>query len=244
MKLGLSSAAARDLSLRELLQVCERRGLAGVELVAGDEHGLRAGSPAAALVEAASTAASLGTRILGYAAATGREALSQDAACLSALLDAPVLAAADTFGPEEVRRAAELYGAAGGRLVLVYRSDPDAIEAARAVIECGGSASLSLGWSVRPGVDDLGAARHVIDAAGECLAYVRLHGGGPEAASQTGHGIGALMGRLTLARYNGPLVLMPSTVRYQQAWTNWLRRSGGWGCGSKTADGTLVQISA
>jgi hypothetical protein len=61
---------------------------------------------------------------------------------------------------------------------------------------------------------------------------------------QEGQGIGALMARLTLAGYQGTLALAPSTSRYLYAWGAWLGRgTGGWGCGSKTADDSLVRLN-
>lgn len=74
------------------------------------------------------------------------------------------------------------------------------------------------------------------------LRYIRFRGGGPEAAQQSGLGVGALMARLALARFAGPLVLAPSTPKYRYIWHAWLGRAGGWGCGSKQADASLVSL--
>ena len=40
----------------------------------------------------------------------------------------------------------------------------------------------------------------------------------------------------------GPLVLRPSSPSYHYIWRAWLGQAGGWGCGSKAADASLVSL--
>jgi hypothetical protein len=244
MILTLSSAAAPALDLVGLVDACARRGLAGVELVAGGEHGVRPGLADAKLEQIRRVAEGAGVRIVGYRAASAEEARSPEAARLSAILEAPVVAPRGALSHATLRDLAERYAAAGGTLCLAHSTDPQEADSLCTAVEAAGARVLGLCWEVRPTGDHLTAAGSVLDVAGPRLRSIRLYGGGPEAVSQTGQGIGALMGRLTLAAYRGPVVLTPSTSRYHHAWQNWIGRRGGWGCGSKTADATLVHINA
>jgi hypothetical protein len=245
MNLALSSAAAPDLGLDRLLEVCQRRGLTGIELVAGDGHGVHPGTPGERQAAGVAAATRTGVRLVGYRAATVAEACSDDAARLSAVLGAPVILPDGSETPPDLPDIGRRFASAGGRLLVGHGTEPGRVAALRAAItDTGSSSSIGLCWEVRPHCDDLSAAQAVILAAGEQLVQIRLYGGGPEAVSQTGHGIGALMARLTLARFSGAVVLTPSEARFHQAWFAWLRRNGGWGCGSKSADGTLVQLQA
>jgi hypothetical protein len=72
--------------------------------------------------------------------------------------------------------------------------------------------------------------------------HITLRGGGPEAAQFEGRGIGALMARLALMNYQGVLALAPSSPAVLPVWRTWLTRGRNWGCGSKTADPSLVQL--
>src|SRR5690606_2264793 len=127
-----------------------------------------------------------------------------------------------------VKRAAE----AGGRLLLLHGTDPAVAERLRRVAEAFPGGAVGLAWEVDPAAADPARVPGVLAAAGPPLEYVRLRGGGHESAAQPGMGVGALMARLALARYAGPLVLTPTTPAYRHAWRSWLGRSGGTGCGS------------
>jgi hypothetical protein len=244
MHLSLSAAAAPALPFEALFAACRHRGLAGIELPLGAVQEPPPGGHAVALRRLRRQSRESGVAIVGLAADHRAWSESPWTARMGALLSAPVTTPAEMLESTDLARLARRYAEAGARLVITHGSDPDEVAALRVRIDALGGARLGLGWEVRPGTDDLETARQVIEAAGPLLEYVRLHGGGPEAARQTGQGIGALMARLTLARYIGPLVLTPSTPRYRQAWSNWLLRGGGWGCGSKSADGSLVQLIA
>jgi hypothetical protein len=92
------------------------------------------------------------------------------------------------------------------------------------------------------------AATNVADAAVALftrepgLQHITLRGGGPEAAQFEGRGIGALMAQLALRNYQGVLALAPSSNAVLPVWRTWLQRGRNWGCGSKAADPSLVQL--
>lgn len=240
MRLVLSSAAAPDLALADLVAAGVRRGLPALELVSGDAHGVAAYLAADTL---RSLVARAGGEVAAFRAAGAREARSPAAARLSAELGAPVVAPRGAFVPGDVPGLARVYADAGGTLLLTHGSDPAEALALRWAAEGAPGGSVGLAWEVRPGADEPGDARGVLDAAGGLLRLVRLHGGGPESAAQEGQGIGALMARLALGRWAGPLVLAPSTPAYRRAWSAWLGRAGGWGCGSRQRDDSLVVLA-
>jgi hypothetical protein len=153
-------------------------------------------------------------------------------------LDVPALLPATATSLDTLRRHAD----AGGRLLLQHGTDSAAAAAARESVATLSHGSAALAWEVDPARDLLDEVPLVLAATGADLAYIRLRGGGPESAGQTGLGVGALMARLALGRYAGPIVLMPSTPSYHQVWRSWLGRGGGWGCGSKGSDPSLVVL--
>lgn len=243
MRLTLSSEAAPDLSLAELLEAAARRGFAGVELVSGHAHGVDLRCPTVELLEHVEAAGGP-PRIAAFRAATPTEACSVEAALLSRALRVPIIAPPGELDGIALRRAERVYRALRGTLLLAHRSDPAAAAALGAAIRETPPGVFGLAWEVDPAIADLAtAAQKVLDATGTLLSYVRLRGGGPEAAEQEGRSVGAFMARLALARYAGPLVLTPSTPQYLRAWGTWLGRHGGWGCGSKVADSSLVQLN-
>ncbi len=235
MRLGLSSAAAPDLSLEELLEACGRRGLAALELCNGDAHGIeplavgRAG-------EAARHAAAAGVPIAGYRA--GGDPGGAVLATLSRALDAPVLLDGPAGVAGRVERAAEITRLGGSAAVVVggrAAAEDGALVAAR---------GIEVAWDADPAAGPVGEqAGALLDRAGPRLVLIRLAGGGPEALGQAGQGIGELMGRLALSGYDGAVVLAPTSSRYRVAWQTWLGRGGGWGCGSKAAALPLVSTT-
>ena len=95
---------------------------------------------------------------------------------------------------------------------------------------------------------DVNAADQIVDEAARVrldgtVDLIVLRGAGPEAAQHEGRGIGALMTRLTLAGYAGILTLAPSGPAVLPVWRAWLQHGKNWGCGSKTADPSLVQLA-
>ena len=243
MRLSLSSAAAPDASLDELLAGCARRGLSGLELAEGDGHAL-----------SLSTTPGVGAAMADYARDAGvaicaihLPSLARDeieaAACLAAAMDAPLVVPLKGFDRTVLPRAAEACSDRGTRLLLAHDSDARVPEAVRWLLEpLPHGDAVGLAWNVRPGVDEPTRIGDVLDAAGEALCYIRLHGGGPESQAQTGQGVGGLLAALALRRYAGPLVLTPSVPNYRYVWSAWLGRAGGWGCGSKQSDATLVTL--
>src|SRR5690606_11406661 len=91
MRLTLSTAAAQDLTIPELLEACRLRGLAGLELVAGHAHGIGPGTDLREIAEARAAAAEAGVVIAAYRAASRNQAMGEGAARLSVALSAPVV---------------------------------------------------------------------------------------------------------------------------------------------------------
>lgn len=247
MRLALSTAAAPELSLAELLDACERRGLAALELVAGDGHGI---GPELDYREVTEFAAEAEARGIGIAAFRSRglwEAAAPETVRLAVGLDAPVIVALDPAEDDAtaVIYAARRYALIGATLLVEHGSRLAEVEALLRLRTEVPDGSLGLAWEADPTGGELdGAAPGIIAAAGPLLHHVRLRGGGPEAAQHEGMGIGALMGRLTLGHFAGTLAIAPSTPRYRYAWSAWLGRGrGGWGCGSKQSDDSLVSLA-
>lgn len=246
MRLALSTAAAPDFTLDELLAACRRRGLAGLELVAGHGHGVSAALEAAELEEIRQRCEASGAPVVAFRVAWD-EALGEDAVRLSAALRAPVIAVGsegDAAPEPALAGAAAAFARAGGALLIAHGTDPDAVRRLRRVVDRAPVGALGLAWEVDPGAEDItGRIAETLEAAGPHLWHVRLRGGGPESVQHEGRGIGPLMSHLALAGYSGALALAPSTPRYRVVWRTWLGRGGGWGCGSKVADRPLVQVN-
>lgn len=242
MRLALSSAAAADASPSELVAACVRRGLAGIELIHDPAHERDVYELAA---EFAAEARAAGVELVGiHHPSLERDELRATARAAAAV-GAPIVAHLSTFDRTLLELAGEAFSEAGAELLLAYGGDPEMANAlTRLLKSVPGSDSVALAWELRPGSDDPRFTRYVLSSAGDRLAYVRLFGGGPEAHAQTGAGIGTTMGSLALARYSGPLVLVPSSPTYHYAWSAWLGRTGGWGCGSRQSDDALVSLAA
>lgn len=235
MRLGLSSAVAPSASLDELLAACARRGLGALELREEDAHGVDPGEGSRAGAAAAKRAAAAGIGITGYRA--GSAGTDLRLARLAERLGAPVLL---EDGPLSRRLdRGEGLVAVGARVAIVVRGERALEDAAAATAR-----GLDLAWDVDPAeVEPAMVAAKLLSAFGARLLQIRLSGGGPETALHEGRGVGELMGRLALAGYRGALVLTPSSRRYRVAWEGWLGRRGGWGCGSRTADPSLVRLA-
>jgi hypothetical protein len=242
MRLTLSSAAAPELELPELLEACARRGLAGLELVAGHAHGIAPGIESREVAKRRRELAAGEVRLTGlYLPAAGKHDAAE-LARLSIAFGVPLVAPVEIAGPEVLARVAVIIAAEGGRLLLRHDTSEAAAVAAAEIVASIGTASVGTAWQIQPHLDDPAEVAAVLAHASPYLRYIRLLGGGPEAARQTGLGVGPLMSRLALARYAGPLVLAPSDPTYHYAWRAWLGRAGGWGCGSKVADGSIYSL--
>lgn len=236
MRLGLSSAALPEASLEELLAACQRRGLEALEL--GDAAGQAAVSRLEALDGAAiaERARAAGVSISGVR--SEGDADEAAAARVASASGAPVLVAGGASGASRRERALRL-GDLGVEAAVVVGGDVATDEVERILLSGG-----RLAWEADPGAGPLGAvAARLLRVAGESLAHIRILGGGPETAMQEGRGVGELMARLALAGYGGALILSPSSPRYRVAWETWLGRRGGWGCGGKSADPSLVSLA-
>lgn len=236
MRLGLSSAAAPEASLGELLEAAARRGLRGLELREGDAHGV---DPMRLLLAAGTPdeAAARSVEITGYRVTSPLD--PRRLARLGELLRATILVDAPCDRDIRISRALGV-ASEGGSVALVVRG-PEVMEDARA----GCSAGLDLAWDAHPETGALGwMAAALLGEFGDRLRHIRLYGAGPETELHHGSGIGEMMGRLALAGYSGTVILTPTSTRYRVAWRTWLGRQGGWGCGSKVADPTLVSLGS
>lgn len=243
MRLGLSSAAAPDAGIDALVEACARRGLAVLELHAGDAHDVIDAESAAG-----ARACTLGT---GVAIGAWWTDAQHDPALLGGIaraLQAPVVLADEdavherdaTSVRDDLARRVALARTLGADapVLLGVRGPADAWLAAVT------DARIDFAWEIdRSVVGPAGDLTRILQAAPGRLRYVRIRGGGPESALQEGQGIGPLMAQLAITGYDGPLVVAPSSSRYRVAWSTWLGRRGGWGCGSK-ADRSMVSLSA
>lgn len=238
MRLALSSSAAPDESLWGLIEACRRKGLAGLELVEGDEHGIRVADPTP-LPDFRTLAETAAPQLTGFRFldASGLEA--PNTLRIASELAVPLLVPVDDV--DDVRRAlrsAESLTRQQARVVLSSRD-------ARLLVRSTETApALDLAWDLVPGRADADELEGLIAAAGPRLTHVRLFGGGPEAAGQGGMGVGRLMSRLALARFGGTLVVTPSTPRYRVAWSTWLGRRAGWGCSGKATPAEPIRMGS
>ncbi|NIP78159.1 MAG: hypothetical protein GWM90_02720 [Gemmatimonadetes bacterium] len=257
MRLGLSSAAAPDAPLSELLAACARRGLATLELEEGHGHGLEPGLRSlAAPRDAAARIEAAGVSLAGFRVARGSTArlpgsaagaTEEDAADAATwarfarALGAPALV--PLHGPVD-RRAALALRRAGVPVLGILPPDPFADPALASLVDPG-SEGLPLAWDADGAVTDLDVvAPRLLDRAGARLRHIRIPGGGPESAGREGLGVGTLAARLALAGYAGTVALAPSSARFRVVWDAWLGRRGGWGCGSAGEDRSLVSLGA
>lgn len=248
MRLGLSSAAAPDAALDDLLLACQRRGITALVLEELHGHGLdpTAGATDAAF-DARRLAADAGIALAGFRLASwtvpsaGREASA--IAEFARALGSPAIVPAYGDVPRAAALAASLERAgAGSCLALPTTGAVTHLDVLDARPEWRG---LSLAWDADPGVAHLSdLAAGLLSRAGSRLRHVRLLGGGPEATAQEGQGIGALMARLALVGFSGTLALAPSSPRYRVVWDAWLGRRGGWGCGGASEDRELVRLGS
>jgi len=235
MKLGLSSAAAPDAGLDELLAICARRGLAVLDLRVGDAHGVEGPMYGLGGAAAAERARAAGVRVSAFR--SSGEGQDLRAAPVAAAAGAPVLVGGGPSLTARVRRG-HTVTARDARAVVVLDGEASTVD-----LELVLATDLELAWDVDVAAGSVGgAAERILGAAGGRLRHIRILGGGPEAAMQEGHGVGELMSRLALAGYDGTVILAPSSSRYRVAWQHWLGRRGGWGCGSKSADPSLVSL--
>ena len=155
MRLSLSSAAAPDEALAELLAACARRGLTALELVEGHGHGVSAGIDADRADAVCAAALDAGVEICGL----HREGLDrgdlETAARLAAALEAPLVVPAGEVDRETLPEASAAFRAAGAHLLLAHGSDPAAVELlGRSLATLPDPETVGLAWEVRPERDD------------------------------------------------------------------------------------------
>jgi hypothetical protein len=237
MRLGLSSAAAPDASLDELLAACALRGLTALELREEDAHGVNGAPGGIDGAEAQRRARAAGVVITGFRSAAAGEDLAL--ARLAAAAGAPVLVAGGCCVTARGDRAAEL--AAVGADVIVTLQGAIPAELLERVSAC----RCELGWDVDVDAGRVGTtAARLIAGLGRRLTHILIPGGGPENVMREGRGLGELMGVLALAGYAGTIIMAPSSTRYRMVWQSWLGRRGGTGCGSKQEDPSLVHLES
>lgn len=247
VRTGLSSSVAREASLDELVAGATRHGLTVLELCVGGRHGVSSAlaEDASALDAVIKTMASANVTVSSYREFGGERAETLGA--LSRGLGATVLV--DAAGPLAKRlvRADDLREA-GARAAVVVRGATAADDAHTTA-----RAGHLVAWDAAPSDEHLGMQAQAVltacvtagDDGGEratALCQVRLAGGGPESTLHEGRGIGELMARLALARYDGTVMLAPSSPTYHVLWDRWLGRHRGWGCGSHASDPSLVTL--
>ena len=246
MRLGLASSAAPDARLPELLDVCAGRGFAALELEEGHAHGVGTGRDPLEPEEAARLSLARGVLITGYRtrldmASVERHETPPDPRLgrLARALGAPlVLDGPARIGPR-LDAAAAL--ADSGVPVAVVVAGPDCLRQAGQATE----REIDIVWDADPGLvglDECGA--RLLDGHLPRLRGIRLAGGGPETAMYEGAGVGELMRHLALARYQGSVVVAPSSTRYRVAWRTWLGRRGASGCAGTEPGTTLVELLA
>ena len=204
------------MPLADLEALARRRGLYGLELVAGDLTD--ATSAVGIYVDSAS--------LLG----------SERIARASAALDAPVVAARGLVPLAAIAELETLYARAGGRLCVTHGTDAEEAAGLADAIATSGASRVKTAWEVRPSAEALSDAAAVLLVGADTLSYIRLRGGGPELSSHDGTGLGELLRTVALARYAGTLALTPSAEGLVGSWERWLTRTGKTGCGSARRD--------
>jgi hypothetical protein len=240
MRLVLSSAVAPSAPLDELMEAAARRGMAGVELVSGHAAADRRGVGADPGPGADAVAAPAPVMALLEAEGTDADVEGHDLGALARELGVPALVRCSVDGGpgpgEALDRVGEIRRAGAEAMVLLPTAG---LETALDALP----ADEPVAWDADPRARDLtGPGAWLLDGAGARLRHVRLRGGGPEAVEQEGRGVGSLMARLAVAGYAGTVALAPSGPRYRVIWDAWLGRRGGWGCGSRSEDRTLVTL--
>lgn len=233
MLTALSSAAAPRATLDELLAGLTRHGLSALELHVGHAHGVDGASTPAAIDAAVRRLREAGVRVVAL-----HDDLHNDHAAPSDALGDTVRALDTrwTIGrsrPLAARIERANWARNAGVPVAVLVGGPSAVADAGDVRRAG----HAVVWDAHP--DDAPLApqcERVLAACGGSLVAVRLCGGGPEGSLHEGRGLGGVMARLTLAGFDGALVLAPSDRKYHVLWDTWLGRHSGWGCGSRAAD--------
>lgn len=222
MRLGLSSAAAPEASLAQLVEVCERRGLRALELVDGHGHGIAARN---AVLPDCDGLANGAVEISAYR--VGADTDPRLLADLSHHLGAAIVLARSDRPEDHVAHAHSIVELGGRASILVSGADAASGAERLAAID------VQLCWEVNPAAVPVSAeSMRALLRQKENLHSVRLLGGGPESSMHEGRGVDTLLRELAMAAWQGTLILAPGSTRYRVAWENWLGRRGGWGCGS------------
>ena len=230
MRLGISSAAAPDLSLDDLREACIRRGLESLEIVL-DGPGLQSDHAALRLDP---------SLVVGLFREDPSVMTFRAAAQMAEAAGVPLVVPASRLVREQFVSNLPV-----AKLVLLHEERTGRVEGLIGLIEevRASGRDAQLGLQVDPRNDPPNRVQALLDRLGDSIRYVRLLGGGPESIAQTGQGIGNLVGRLALLGFDGPLILTPSDPTRLRVWAHWLGRRAGWGCGSKGAEPSLVTFT-
>src|SRR5690606_3156330 len=146
VRLALSTAAATEFTMDELLAACRRRGLAGIELVAGHAHGVDTAVDPAELGAVRQRLEAGGAPVVAFRT-TPAGAFHPNAARLSAVLGAPVVVSPEGengIPADALLSAAPAYEAEGAMLLVAHGSEPDDVGRLRRVIEHAPAGALGL----------------------------------------------------------------------------------------------------
>ncbi|HKO47971.1 MAG TPA: DUF2249 domain-containing protein [Polyangiaceae bacterium] len=232
MQQVLSASADPACRVVDLLEVCERRGLRGIELVSDRECDTPRVLEPQELAELASLMARHGCPVTGLYVDELEEICNLETARLSEAIGAPVVAPAGRVPLALLQDLESLYGAAHGQLLVSHRTVLEEASQLAQAIDDGRFEHIALAWEVRPREENLNGALAVLEHVRSHLRYVRLFGGGAEQRQMDGLGIGPLIVGLSRARYDGPLVLCPSNAAQRPLWSTWMQSSKSAGCGT------------
>ncbi len=237
MRLTLCSSAAPDATLSGLFEACARRGLDAVELRDGDGHGVDRYADGVGPTIGVESANAGSLEIATYRASSRDR--DDRLASLARAIGATLLLDGDRDVRFRIQRAGRI--SKDGTSVAIVVRGARALEDA----ELAARADIDVAWDAEPAAGAVNeTADRLLERLEGRLRHIRLLGGGPEASLHEGRGIGEAMGRLALHGYTGTVALAPSSSRYRLAWQRWLGRRGGWGCGSRTSEPSLVHLLA
>lgn len=246
MRWVLSSAAAPEASLPELLDAAGRKKLQGVELVRGHGHGIEPGLPADSLELAAGTIRDHGLTVAAYRIRDHAGLDPEETARLARVLDAAVVLALPAGMAERSLERWAFPFESEGRALLLEVEDPAETETRWSeAVARRFPGTVCFAWDAPRTAGTADQARWMLEAFGSSLAHVRVPGTGPESLGDSDGRIGSLVTVLTLSGYRGSAVLAPSSERRLDEWSTWLGRRRGWGCGgarSGTEESTLTSM--
>ena len=232
MRTSLSASADPNSRVVDLLDVCRRRDLQGIELVSDSECDLLRAVELADLGELARLMAEHDCPVTGLYVRDLSEICSLSLAQLSARTAAPVVAPAGVVPTELVADLDALYAAARGRLLISHATGSTQASALLEAMRTLRPERIGLAWEVRPALESLRTLRMALECLGGRLEYVRWFGGGPERSSMNALELEPLFVELASIGYSGPLVVCPSDRSQRPLWRKWMEPLEPAGCGT------------